>query len=420
MNLAIVLPANILEIFIIYNFWFSILNRRYSKRKSSIIFFTVESLNIIKCMLIFEHVTVKALTTNIVSLILLYILFTDKWHKKILAYTSYMVCVMLAECLAVVLAKYVYHHDMVSLTEPSLPCFLWQATAYLLIFIFSTIALLLLKNKKINPENKVTQYTSLYISVQCLLVFVVTMLIFEYKVTSTLLIIVIVFIIVASALIGITITKTTHFTAKRIAEVEFLKKESKIKDKHFYELREQYIEYKKLRHDFYNHLKIIDQLNDSDKVKEYVTDIKNKFDKMEEISYCNNLTLDALLSIKKSEATQAGIRTTFEICDTKELSATDFDLCIILSNLLDNAIEAASATERKFIYLQMSIKMDRLIITVRNSSLPVNSDLSTTKNDAENHGLGLMNIKSIAQKYDGTTVFTYENSEFLSIVNIKK
>ena len=47
------------------------------------------------------------------------------------------------------------------------------------------------------------------------------------------------------------------------------------------------------------------------------------------------------------------------------------------------------------------------------------TDLETTKTDKENHGFGLKNIISTAEKYDGTTLFNYENGEFISIVNLK-
>lgn len=418
MNLALILPANMIEMFITHNFWYSMLEKRHSKLKSNIVYFVVQILNIIKCIILFEHITVKAFTSHIVALFLMNYLFKDKWYKKIMVYTSYMVCIMFAEFFTAFFSRYIPHNTL-HFAFPHYPCIICLLTANLFIFIFTTITLLLLKNKNIHPESKVTQCIFLYISIQCLLIFVVSMLIFEYKITSPILIIIITIILAVSVFIAYIIAKSMQYITKKTAETEFLKKEAEIKDKHFYELKEQYVEYKRLRHDFYNHIKVIEQLNDHENLKDYVNEVKEKLDTLEQITYCNNPTLDALLSIKKTEAIQAGINTSHEICDASQLTISDFDLCTIISNLLDNAIRAASKTEKKFIVLQMTIKMERLIITVRNSSSPVSADLNTTKNDKDNHGLGLKNIISIAEKYDGTTLFNYENGEFISIINMK-
>ena len=419
MNLAILLPVYLVEIFITHNFWYSALERRHSKLKSNIIYFTIQILNIIKCLIIYEHISLKAFTSQIVSMFLISYLFKDKWYKKVAVYTSYMVCVMFAEFFVSLFAAYIFPHNELHTLSSSYPCFLCIIIVNIFIFIFTTIALLLLKNKNIRPESKVTQCIFLYISIQCLLIFIVSMLMHEYKVTSPTLIFVTGIIFAVSVIIVFMLAKSMKYVTIQSAEAEFFKKEAEIKDKHFSELKEQYMEYKKLRHDFYNHIKVIEQLNDRENLKTYVSEIKENLDSLEQITYCNNPTLDALLSIKKSEAVQAGINTSHEICDTDRLTISDYDLCTIISNLLDNAIRAASKTEKKFIILQITIKMERLIITVRNSSLPVLPDLKTTKNDKENHGLGLKNITSIAEKYDGTTLFNYENEEFVSIVNLK-
>ena len=152
------------------------------------------------------------------------------------------------------------------------------------------------------------------------------------------------------------IYRATKITAKKNAEAEFMRKQAKIKDKHFLELKEQYIDYRRLRHDFYNHIKIIDSLNDSQKIREYVGSIKERFDKMKQLSYCNNLTLDALLVLKQSEAQQNGIKVNFSVCDIDSVGMSDFDLCSVVVNLLDNAIEAAKKTKEKYLDMEINRK----------------------------------------------------------------
>ena len=140
---------------------------------------------------------------------------------------------------------------------------------------------------------------------------------------------------------------------------------------------------------------------------------------MDRMSYCNNLTLDALLSLKYSEALQKGIKASFEICNIEDIKITDFDLCSVISNLIDNGIEAAVKTQERSIALNLNKKMDRIIIVMKNASPEVSSDLNTTKSDKKNHGLGINEIKSIAGKYDGDAIFKYKNNEFISVVTMK-
>jgi len=419
MNLFITIPGMIAETFIICNYWFSMLERRYSKKKSLIIFWCVQIFNLVKSILMFNCVAPKIITTFVIMMVLMGILFKDRFYRKIIVYISYMMCVIVGESIAMLLAEYVYNHNITDVTTHSFTGNLWQLSAYLFIYIFSIIVLILLKNKKINPESKVVQYLYLYIGVQCLIVLVFTVIIVEYKIIPSVLIFIMAIVILTSGLVGYLLYRAIKHAALRAAEAEYIKKEAEMKDKQFLELKEQYIEYRKLRHDFYNHIRVIHSLKNEDKIKEYVNEIKARFDKMEQVSWCNNLTLDALLALKRSEAVQKGIDVSFQVCDCERLSVTDFDLCIVVSNLLDNAIEASSQTDKKYLEMSITRKLDRLVITVKNSSVDVSEKLETTKSDSENHGIGIGNIRSVVKKYDGDVFFRYKNGEFTSIVNFK-
>ena len=251
-----------------------------------------------------------------------------------------------------------------------------------------------------------------------MLIILFVIIIFDYGITSDIMIISILVVIGITLFIAVMLYKTVRVTERRSAEAEFVKREAEIKDKHFYELKEQYVEFRKLRHDFYNHIKIIDSLDDSEKIKEYTNEIKQKFDKLEQVSFCNNLTLDALLSLKRTEAKQHKINISIAVCELSGISISDYDLCTLVSNLMDNAITASAATSDKQISIKISRKMERLIISVKNSSMPVDRELKTTKPDSRNHGMGLGIIKKLAEKYDGDSVFRYDDGEFLSVVTL--
>lgn len=116
--------------------------------------------------------------------------------------------------------------------------------------------------------------------------------------------------------------------------------------------------------------------------------------------------------------------------DIKVELDTDFegfettDICVLLSNLLDNAIEASLKVQSPHISISIKEKMNYLCILVRNrietSILSVNLNLKTTKKENGNHGLGLYSIAQIVGKYEGFNKNYEENDFFVSDIWLKK
>ena len=98
------------------------------------------------------------------------------------------------------------------------------------------------------------------------------------------------------------------------------------------------------------------------------------------------------------------------------------DLCILLGNLLDNAIEANSKvkSEDRFVSLTMMQQERWLSITVKNAAVETavidGNTIYTTKEQKELHGFGLKSIREIADKYHENCTFCYENGEFTAYV----
>ncbi|MCD7944305.1 MAG: GHKL domain-containing protein [Clostridia bacterium] len=98
----------------------------------------------------------------------------------------------------------------------------------------------------------------------------------------------------------------------------------------------------------------------------------------------------------------------------------DLDLCVLLSNLLDNAIEASRSASVPLISLSIENEKGYLCVTVKNridtSVLDGNRELKTTKQDKEKHGLGIYSVREIVKKYDGFENFREENGFFVAEV----
>mgnify|MGYP000523832960 CR=1 FL=1 len=112
--------------------------------------------------------------------------------------------------------------------------------------------------------------------------------------------------------------------------------------------------------------------------------------------------LDALFNTKAAEATQKKISIDFEVNDLSNLPFDASDIVVLLSNLLDNAIEACQQYDKgdKAIHV-MAVAQQDFFVSVRNTSEPVviiNGSIPTTKPEPQMHGFGLANIRLILEK----------------------
>ena len=127
--------------------------------------------------------------------------------------------------------------------------------------------------------------------------------------------------------------------------------------------------------------------------------------------------MNTILVYKAEEALKHGVDVVYEIKINKNHSFDDIDLAIIIGNLIDNSIEACQKltnNNKKEVSVFIEYVNNALYISVSN---PVNENvnvenLTTTKKDKKNHGLGLISVKNIVNKYNGDITFSSENLVF--------
>ena len=176
----------------------------------------------------------------------------------------------------------------------------------------------------------------------------------------------------------------------------------------------------KQRHDIKNVLILIRELIQDGKyskalevLDKYSTGYKN-INVTEIVS--NNIVLNYLLNRKINECRDNGIDMGCYVLGNIE-GIDDMDLYILLENLCDNAIEAARQCDNSTIRLQISEDNDRLYIDIGNTTmfnvLKSNPDMNTTKKDKGIHGFGIMNIRDIIDKYNGTINYEQHGDNYL-------
>jgi hypothetical protein len=175
------------------------------------------------------------------------------------------------------------------------------------------------------------------------------------------------------------------------------------------------------RHDFNHHLGVIYGLlesGDVDKAAEYASHLVKTAGDYQNLVNVPYPMVRAMLNYKLSAAKEKNIRLKLHVGIPEGLALPEFDLTVILGNLLDNAVESCMTVDEndRYIEFNMFYKPDCLIIQTENPvsgvSKPQNGSRRTTKSDAENHGYGLRNIEFLAQKHNGFLNTARENGVF--------
>lgn len=189
-----------------------------------------------------------------------------------------------------------------------------------------------------------------------------------------------------------------------------------------YKFYEQYTNtLRKFKHDFKNHVIIINTLSKENKNKElfnYLQSLNESFNKISYTPYCKNFIIDSILANIAYKATPYAIpiNTNISISNINPLS--DIELVVILGNLLDNALEATIKSNLKTsINIKITQKNTFLLISVDNGyTCPIIKEnaytFQSTKADKQFHGLGLKSVCEIVNKYNGHIKFFTTNNVF--------
>ncbi|MDE6749894.1 MAG: GHKL domain-containing protein [Lachnospiraceae bacterium] len=176
----------------------------------------------------------------------------------------------------------------------------------------------------------------------------------------------------------------------------------------------------RLLHDIKNHLLIIEGLLKyglSEKALVYIQELRNSELESKPWMQSDNVIVNALMNEKINLAKSKGIKVQLKTSDLKDSFINDRDWCVILGNLLDNAIEACEKVEGK---KDIIVKIDDVaygtIINIRNSycgEIPdMEGEVPTAKDDKEEHGIGNQNVRLAAKKYGAIILYKKEKEMF--------
>ena len=196
-------------------------------------------------------------------------------------------------------------------------------------------------------------------------------------------------------------TKTSYYQRMSIVNENYLEAQKK----HYDELVKSNMNIRRMRHDMRGHIFCMNELldrKDYDELAKYIHTLSEEFAKSEIKVRVGNDIADAIIAEKMQQAEKQHIKIEVD-GDMSGIQIAAIDLCTILANILDNAIEAVKTDE--VIHLSFQKTENFLLITQTNPVAQkrkiVDGMIISSKTDQEMHGFGIANIKSAVARYDG-------------------
>lgn len=184
--------------------------------------------------------------------------------------------------------------------------------------------------------------------------------------------------------------------------------QQELMEQQYQEIKEVYLQMRGWRHDYHNHMQSMKAYLAQGKYIElssYLNELEEDLNSVDTLIKSGNNMVDAILNAKFSLAKSKSIGLDVTVKPLAKLPFSDVHLCVILGNLMDNAIEACEKIpeEQRFIRLYLDTKGEQLYLSLQNSAKELLDfeEKSYISKKRGNHGLGMMRVALIIDKYHG-------------------
>lgn len=197
-------------------------------------------------------------------------------------------------------------------------------------------------------------------------------------------------------------------------------------DTHYQEVETMYRQVRGWRHDYRNHIQLLKVLaanGDLEGIRAYLDKLDTDLNTVDTVVKTGNAMADAILNSKISLAKSKDIPVQVDARIPVQLKMSELDLCCILGNLFDNAMEASLPLppDQRLIRVYMDMKGTQLYISFTNFTASkkltkVAGRFQTSKGDG--HGFGLVRIDNIIERLDGYLSRNSEDGAFTTEILI--
>lgn len=437
LNHLLLILLNVFEVYVWYKIANLFLHRRYSIKVGRFAAAIVAVIMITKSVLCWDNdnASINFLLTILnLSIILFFTiyLFSDSLKSKVLIVLLYSVGLAISDILVMGIFLLTQETVVKDFTKPDI--------IITLVSIISRYILITLirkfhnwQNNIVGVENKLQDMIFLMIITDFLLVFLSYIFYLNIsRISSEMVLVLIIFNI-----IGITIV--FMFNIYRLLRFSRQLTENRLKTQYM-QMQLQQNEnmnilssnLRSLRHDMNNHIGVIYGLLDTkqyNKLKSYLNGLYENLQEANDIIIVNNEILSIILNNKKHLATEKRIQLVTWI-EVKDFLLTEIEICSLIGNILDNAIEATEKVPIDAIDIDREIKFvcvekeEGWYIDCKNpfveAPMITEEGLITTKKNKESHGIGSRTMQDIIKKYNGTLEYSTEDNYFIVKIFISK
>ena len=179
-------------------------------------------------------------------------------------------------------------------------------------------------------------------------------------------------------------------------------------EQHYVEVENMYRTMRGWRHDWHNQLQVLSAYLDSGeyrRAREYLDEVNQAILQIDTVIKTGNTMVDAILNSKISLMRSHHIEVEAEAKVPAALSVSDVDLCIMIGNLLDNAMEACTRLEEgnRFVHIYIHVKGSQLYMSFTNSAGKKQKKMGNLflSSKGREHGFGLVRVDALVAKNGG-------------------
>lgn len=200
------------------------------------------------------------------------------------------------------------------------------------------------------------------------------------------------------------------------ARLEQLDRLASLRESYYQALQREDRQVRTLRHDLRNHLTALRGLlerEDMGQAVRYLEQLAGSPVLQGSRRLCENEAANAVLAAKAEEMARRGLEGVFSVALPQALPVAEIDLCALLGNALDNAMDGAEQSQDKRISVRCRVERGLFMLRVENAVAgTLEPDLATTKADRSAHGFGLAGMREIAERYGGSLDVRVEKGRF--------
>ena len=215
-------------------------------------------------------------------------------------------------------------------------------------------------------------------------------------------------------------------STKNARETALMQQQMEIQTSSILALEKSYCAQRNVPHDFRNQIQTIHVLLPRDQIKdalEYVRQLQGMQTTRVLAVNSHHPIIDAILNHKYQYAQEQGIDVYIQVNDLSVVTLSTDILVVLLTNLLDNAIEACGRLEHDRVIQCRFFATDSIYLSIRNTSVPViitDNHISTIKVPKEDHGYGLARVQHILKELNAEYTFNYEDGWFAFVTEIPR